>query len=154
MRHCQSPLWTNIFSVSSLDHIIPAVALKQENKSLTRSILVSRTCWSIQLCSTHTRQSHYTQNFWLKCLFHEDRANRCALTNEHPAFMQVLVNTRLSGIYLRAGEPTVSYVNSYQVRNTLLRINCLTCLVSAMAPSSFGCPLRTPKPGAQSPHHG
>ena len=32
----------------------------------------------------------------------------------------------------------VSYVHSYQVRNTLLRINYLTCLVSTMAPSSFG----------------
>jgi hypothetical protein len=42
MRHRQSPLrlWTNVFSVSSLDHTIPAVALKQGIKSLTRSILV------------------------------------------------------------------------------------------------------------------
>ena len=40
--------------------VLPAVAFKQENKSLTRSILVARTCWSIQLCSTHTRQSHYS----------------------------------------------------------------------------------------------
>ena len=32
----------------------------------------------------------------------------------------------------------VSYIHSYQVRNTLLRINYLTSLVSTMAPSSFG----------------
>jgi hypothetical protein len=32
----------------------------------------------------------------------------------------------------------VSYVHSYQVRNTLLQINNLTCLVSTMAPSGFG----------------
>jgi hypothetical protein len=32
----------------------------------------------------------------------------------------------------------VSYVHSYQVRNTLLLINYWTCLVSTMAPSGFG----------------
>ena len=32
----------------------------------------------------------------------------------------------------------ISYVHSYQVRNTLLRINNLTCLVSTMASSGFG----------------
>ena len=32
----------------------------------------------------------------------------------------------------------VSYVHLYQVRNTLLLINYLTCLVSTMAPSGFG----------------
>ena len=32
----------------------------------------------------------------------------------------------------------ISYVYSYQVRNTLLRINYLTCLVSTMASSGFG----------------
>ena len=46
--------------------------------------------------------------------------------------------TRLRGIYLRAGGSTISYVHSYQVRNTLLRINYLTCLVSTMASSGFG----------------
>jgi hypothetical protein len=46
--------------------------------------------------------------------------------------------TSLSGIYSRAGGSTLSYVHSYQVRNTLLRINYLTCLVSTMASSGFG----------------
>jgi hypothetical protein len=32
----------------------------------------------------------------------------------------------------------MSYVYSYQVRNTLLQINYLTCLVSIMASSGFG----------------
>ena len=41
-------------------------------------------------------------------------------------------------IYSRAGGSTISYVHSYQVRNTLLRINYLTCLVSTMASSGFG----------------
>jgi len=45
---------------------------------------------------------------------------------------------RLNPIYSRAGGSTISYVHSYQVRNTLLRINYLTCLVSTMASSGFG----------------
>ena len=52
--------------------------------------------------------------------------------------VSLIDTTRLSCIYLRAGGSTVSYVNSYQVQNTLLRINYLTCLVSTMAPSGFG----------------
>ena len=32
----------------------------------------------------------------------------------------------------------VSYVHSYQVQNTLLQINYLTCLVPTMASSGFG----------------
>ena len=47
-------------------------------------------------------------------------------------------STRLNPIYSRAGGSTISYVHSYQVRNTLLRINYLTCLVSTMASSGFG----------------
>ena len=47
-------------------------------------------------------------------------------------------STCLSGIYSHAGGSTVSYVHLYQVRNTLLLINYSTCLVSTMAPSSFG----------------
>jgi hypothetical protein len=33
---------------------------------------------------------------------------------------------------------TISYVHLYQVRNTLLIINYLTCLVSTMVSSGFG----------------
>ncbi len=47
-------------------------------------------------------------------------------------------HTCLSCIYSRAGGSTVSYVHLYQVRNTLLRINYLTRLVSTMALSGFG----------------
>ena len=32
----------------------------------------------------------------------------------------------------------MSYIHLYQVRNTLLQINYLTCLVSTMAPCGFG----------------
>ena len=46
--------------------------------------------------------------------------------------------THLGPIYSCAGNSTISYVESYQVPNTLLRINYLTCLVPAMAPSGFG----------------
>jgi hypothetical protein len=45
---------------------------------------------------------------------------------------------RLNPFYSRAGGSTISYVYVYQVRNTLLRINYLTCLVSTMASSGFG----------------
>ncbi len=41
-------------------------------------------------------------------------------------------------LYSRAGKSTASYVQSYQVTNTLLRINYLTCLVSTMVSSGFG----------------
>ena len=41
-------------------------------------------------------------------------------------------------VYLHAGGSTISYVHSYQVGNTLLRINNLTCLVSTMVSSGFG----------------
>jgi hypothetical protein len=54
---------------------VPVVALMPENKSLSWSILVARTCSSIQMCSTHACQSHCTYHFWLKYLFHEDRGN-------------------------------------------------------------------------------
>ena len=46
--------------------------------------------------------------------------------------------THLGPIYSCAGNSTISYVESYQVPNTLLRINYLTCSVPAMAPSGFG----------------
>ena len=49
-----------------------------------------------------------------------------------------IVHTRLNPIYSCAGGSTISYVYSYQVRNTLLRINYLTCLVSNMVSSGFG----------------
>ncbi len=52
---------------------LPVVAVKPENKSLSWSILVARTCSSIQLCSICARQFHCTYHFWLKCIFHEDR---------------------------------------------------------------------------------
>ena len=47
-------------------------------------------------------------------------------------------SNEIKGYLLRAGGCTISYVHSYQVRNTLLRINYLTCLVSTMASSGFG----------------
>jgi hypothetical protein len=59
-----------------LVQIIPAVALKPENKYLSQSILVARTCSSIQLCFTCACQFHCTYHFWLKCLFHEDKGDR------------------------------------------------------------------------------
>ena len=49
-----------------------------------------------------------------------------------------VLHTRLNPIYSRAGGSTISYIYLYQVRNTLLRINYLTCLVSTMASSGFG----------------
>jgi hypothetical protein len=52
--------------------------------------------------------------------------------------MELLQGTRLNPIYSCAGGSTISYVYSYQVRNTLLRINYLTYLVSTMASSGFG----------------
>ena len=48
------------------------------------------------------------------------------------------LSKRLNPIYLHAGGSAISHIHSYQVRNTLLRINYLTCLVSTMALSGFG----------------
>ncbi len=47
--HTEDVSLTVELSLGVVGQILPAVALKQENKSLTRSILVTRTCWSIQL---------------------------------------------------------------------------------------------------------
>jgi hypothetical protein len=47
-------------------------------------------------------------------------------------------STCLNPIYSRAGGSTISYVHSYHVRNTLLRINYLSCLVSTMASGRYG----------------
>ncbi len=58
-------------------------------------------------------------------------------------------------------DATISYVHSYHVRNTFLRINYLTCLVSTMASSGFGPyhgmlleDAQTKCIGPSSPHHG